>query len=305
MSKIRSKMEPPLNVVFIGCVEVSRELLKATLRIPEVEVRGVITRSASSINADFHSLKDLAAEHNVPCILAEGNKQGRLASFIQENNADCVFCFGWSYLLKPEVLTAAPMGVIGYHPAALPRNRGRHPLIWALALDLNESGSSFFVMDEEADSGPIVDQRIFQIQPNDDATDLYRKMIENATAQVADFAPRLARGDIIPKPQDASLANNWRKRGMPDGEIDFRMSTRAISCLVRALTRPYVGAHFMHHSMPFTVWACREADWPERNIEPGKVLKRDGASLLVKTFDGAVWLNEHTCAHPPEPGEYL
>ncbi|MFQ8877714.1 MAG: hypothetical protein ACLR7N_03875 [Roseburia hominis] len=40
--------------------------------------------------------------------------------------------------------------------------------------------------------------------------------------------------------------NVWRKRGKRDGEIDWRMSSRAIYNLVRALTKPYVGAHFVY-----------------------------------------------------------
>ena len=31
------------------------------------------------------------------------------------------------------------MGVVGFHPALLPNNRGRHPLIWAKALGLDKS----------------------------------------------------------------------------------------------------------------------------------------------------------------------
>lgn len=35
------------------------------------------------------------------------------------------------------------------------------------------------------------------------------------------------------------------RRGVLDGQIDWRMSSRAIYNLVRALTRPYPGAHFL------------------------------------------------------------
>jgi len=41
-------------------------------------------------------------------------------------------------------LGIAPLGVVGFHPAALPANRGRHPLIWALFLGLKKTASTFF-----------------------------------------------------------------------------------------------------------------------------------------------------------------
>ena len=57
---------------------------------------------------------------------------------------DIIFCFGWSRLIKEELLKIPKKGVVGYHPAMLPKNRGRHPLIWALALGIKTTGSTFF-----------------------------------------------------------------------------------------------------------------------------------------------------------------
>ena len=87
-----------------------------------------------------------------------------------------IFCFGWSSLLKERVLNIPPMGVIGYHPAKLPENRGRHPLIWAIALGLENSASTFFFMDKGADSGDILSQVDFNISYQDDAQSVYQKV---------------------------------------------------------------------------------------------------------------------------------
>ena len=54
--------------------------------------------------------------------------------WIKSFKPDIIFCLGWSNLLKKNILTLAPMGVLGYHPSELPKNRVRHPLISALAL---------------------------------------------------------------------------------------------------------------------------------------------------------------------------
>ena len=65
--------------------------------------------------------------------------------YVREKNADIIYCFGWSQIIKKELLEITPMGVIGFHPAALPNNRGRHPIIWALALGLNENSFDLFL----------------------------------------------------------------------------------------------------------------------------------------------------------------
>lgn len=72
-------------------------------------------------------------------------------SWIKALSPDILLCFGWSSLLKEELLRIAPMGVLGYHPAELPYNKGRHPLIWAKVLGLEETASTFFFMDQTAD----------------------------------------------------------------------------------------------------------------------------------------------------------
>jgi len=46
--------------------------------------------------------------------------------------------FGWSNLIKKELLNLTKWGVVGYHPTKLPFNKGIHPLIWTLALRLKK-----------------------------------------------------------------------------------------------------------------------------------------------------------------------
>ena len=94
------------------------------------------------------------------------------------------------------------MGVLGFHPSELPKNRGRHPLIWALALGLKKSASTFFFMDEGIDSGEILSQKIFDILSNDDAQSLYDKMSNNALQQIEEF---------LPQPKKKKLSNDQTK----------------------------------------------------------------------------------------------
>ena len=56
------------------------------------------------------------------------------------------------------------MGVVGYHPAKLPQNRGRHPIIWSLALGLKHSASTFFFIQNGVDNGDIISQHPFEIK---------------------------------------------------------------------------------------------------------------------------------------------
>lgn len=282
-----------LRVAFIGCVEFSHAALSCLMTLPGIEIAAVVTREASTINADFRSLAGLAGEIGCPVQFVTGNDQAAMAEFLGAARPDVIFCFGWSYMLKREVLDLAPHGIIGYHPAALPENRGRHPIIWALALGLDHTASTFFRMAEEADAGDIVSQVGIAITDQDDAASLYRRLISTALEQIPVFTTALAAGTLTSRPQDHSRANCWRKRSAKDGEIDWRMAPQAIYNLVRALTRPYVGAHAMVGGQAAKVWACRVGPDAAANLEPGRVLAVDGHEITVKCWQGSVVLTEH------------
>lgn len=294
-----------MRVAFIGAVKFSGETLKTVLSIKEAEVVGVVTRSPSPFSSDYASLAGLAEEHGLPCLVLDRNDQALVHRWLTGRKPDVVYCFGWSYLLGPEVLKVAPLGVIGYHPAALPRNRGRHPIIWALALGLTETASTFLFLDEGVDSGDILSQVPVSIEPDDNATTLYAKLIDVAKRQIREFTPALANGTFTRIPQDHTNANYWRKRSKADGQIDWRMSARTIHNLVRALAPPYPGAHFVWQGSEIRVWRSELVPCELANVEPGKVLKSDSSGILVKCGEDAIRLVEHECTELPCEGSYL
>lgn len=297
----------PLRVVLIGCVASSEAALRTLLALePErVQLVGLLTRSASTLNSDFVDLMPLVQARELPILLADRVDQAEQARWLAACRPDLVFVVGWSQLLRQEMLAVAPRGTIGFHPAALPANRGRHPLVWALALGLAESASSFFLMGEGADDGPLLSQYPFAIDREDTAQTLYAKLLKLVPRQITDIVEGIQAGTIRPVPQDESRANYWRKRGEADGRIDWRMPADGIYNLVRALTRPYPGAEIVVHGIPVKVWRCTVEPLAPLNAEPGKVLAVEGRSIVVKTGDRAVRLLEHELSDLPLAGEYL
>ena len=293
-----------MKIIFIGTVEFSKKCLQKILDL-NADVVGVITKRESNFNADFVDLTDVCEAHNLPVMYVDKVNSAETVEWIKSKNANIIFCFGWSHILGKDILNAVPMGVVGYHPAALPQNRGRHPLIWALALGLKETASTFFFMDEGADSGDILSQEKLGISYEDDAQSFQEKLFEVALNQITEFLPELQNGTYKRIKQDDSLASYWRKRGAKDGLIDFRMSSLAIYNLVRALTKPYVGAHLVYNGEEIKIWRINEEKCNLANIEPGKIIDIKGNAILVKCYDNAVWIVDHEFTELPEVGEYL
>lgn len=293
-----------MKIFFIGTVEFSKYALAKLIEI-KAQIVGVATKAASPFNADFADLTPLCKKASIPYKFVNNINDGEVIDWINSLHPDIVFCFGWSELLKKELLYLAPMGVIGFHPAELPKNRGRHPIIWALALGLEKTASTFFFMDEGPDSGDILSQEFIKIDYCDDARSLYSKIVETATRQIEKFVPELENATYKRIPQDHSIANTWRKRIKDDGRIDFRMSSYSIYNLVRALTKPYVGAHVVYNGEDYKVWKSRERKSEAINLEPGKILAVENNVITVKTGDGAIDLIEHDFKVMPRVGEYF
>lgn len=296
-----------LKILFIGTVEFSYDALQILID-KDFQICGVITKKTSTFNSDFKDLTPLCKENAIPFYFDANTSIKTKEEFIEECNPDVIYCFGWSYLLPNNILHSTKHGVIGFHPTLLPNNRGRHPIIWALFLGLKETGLSFFIMDESADTGDIISQQRIEIKPYDDATSLYRKIKTEGLKQIISFTNELeVNGRFSSKVvQKKNEGNNWRKRTKLDGLIDFRMHSETIYNLVRALTHPYIGAHIDCDSGEVKVWKVEISNKLfDSNYEPGKILDIVDENIVVKTYNGAIILTDHEFKKLPNIGEYL
>jgi methionyl-tRNA formyltransferase len=293
------------KILFIGTVEFSYKAL-STLIENKFEIVGILSKKESNFNSDYYDLTPLAEDNNIPIIYRTKDNKDEIISFIKSLNPDIIYCFGWSHILTKSILSIPKYGVIGFHPAELPNNRGRHPIIWALFLGLKQTASTFFIMDEGADTGDIISQEKIKII-DDNAFTLYNKIINVALKQIVSFTIELETKEVFLNKikQDKTQGNSWRKRTKQDGKIDFRMTSNAILNLVNALSSPYVGAHVEFQNQDVKIWNVRDEKSNLSNFEPGKVLEIIGNDIIVKTYDGSIRILDHEFKITPTKGEYL
>ena len=292
-----------MKILFVGSVYLSEKILEKLILINE-EIVGVVSKNESDFNSDFCDISQLAQKNNIPFYKTEDINGKTSINWIKSKIPDIIFCFGWSKLLKSEVLKIPRLGVLGYHPSLLPYNRGRHPLIWAKILGLKKTGSTFFFMDEGADTGDIISQKEFEITFEDNASTLYNKMVKLAITQVLNFLPAL-KNNSFKRIKQLEKKNYWRKRTNSDGLIDFRMDSISICNLVRALTKPYVGSHCNYTGDEIKIWEIEKGKNNSKNIEPGKVIKVYNNQIEVKTGSTSVILTKHEFYTLPKINEYL
>ena len=104
-------------------------------------------------------------------------------------------------------------------------------------------------------------------------------------------------GDYPRLPQDHEAATVCRKRGEADGLIDWAGETRVAYNLIRAITKPYPGAHtFAPGGERLTLWRAKPVHVNERQA-PGTILEVEGErAFTVATGDGALEVSEWEAA---------
>jgi len=293
-----------MRILFIGTVDFSYHVLQKLVDL-KVEITGVLTKEKSTFNSDFRDLAPICIKNSINYKYVKNINHEANIKWVRNRNPDVIFCFGWSQLLGSELLSIPPLGVIGNHPAKLPHNKGRHPLIWALCLGLKETASTFFFMDKGADTGDILSQESIKINNSDNAQSLYNKIVDVSLKQVEKFLPELESGNYNRIPQDKNAGNSWRKRSSKDGNIDWRMSAENIYNLVRGLTKPYIGAHFEYNSQNVIVWSAKKSKYGRKNNEPGKVIGLKNGQPIIKCGDNSIIIEEMEPIIDLYIGDYL
>lgn len=279
-----------MRIIFIGSSKSSKALLEKSINL-KLNVVGICTLK-KSLNYDFYDLKKTFSESNIPKYYSKDINSKLSYNWIKNKRPDIIFCFGWSQLLKKKIYSLAKIATVGFHPSELPKNRGRHPIIWSLALGLKKTASSFFLIDsEKPDTGKIISQKIIRIKENDTAKTLYRKIINQSLKQL----PKII--DIFKK--NKKIKNNklvkssyWRKRNYDDGKVDWRMSAKKIYDLSRALAKPYMHSHFIVNKKEVKILSCKIKNKKNTNIninfEPGKILLKRKKFFDVKCGEGVI-----------------
>ena len=279
-----------MRIVFIGTVDFSFHCLKTMLDI-KANVIGVFTqrREDARFNADWSDLTLLAKSQTVPVFYFKKISDSNTLDEIRKLNPDIIFVLGLSQLLSSEFIGIPALGVIGSHPALLPENRGRHPLIWSLVKGADRGGITLFYIDEGMDTGDIVMQREFQIDITHTANDLYKKIKQLASEMLSELIPLLEKGEAPRIPQDNSKATYLRKRYKNDGLIRWRGGAMKAYNLIRALTLPYVGAHTVLRGEEIKVWAAYP---PESQAVAATLDYLPGEIMSVKDGEVTVWAND-------------
>lgn len=294
-----------MRALLIGAVEGTRVAMETIAAAPGWELAGVLTLppDLAARHSDFVDLGGEARRLGAEVILARSGNGTEAVAAVERLKPDISFVVGWSQLCGEALIRAGGGRMIGYHPAPLPRLRGRAALPWTILRGEAISASSLFWLSDSVDEGPILAQRFFHVAPDETAGTLYAKHMRALRLALQDLLPQLLAGDPAGEPQDHRLATWGARRGPEDGLIDWRRPAAEIDRLVRAVTRPYPGAFTFAGSERISIWSTDlGADGRCFHAQPGQVVAHEDDRFAVSCGDGEVLrVTEHESASGGPP----
>ncbi len=216
---------------------------------------------------------------------------------IKDLKPDLIMVAGWSELVPTELLSIAPMGVIGFHPAKLPHDRGRSVLAWQIEDGYKETALTMFKYTDYPDGGDIIAQEVIPIENNDYINDILDKVDKSTYNLMKAYFPLIRKGLAVAKKQDLSEGQFRRLRGEMDSWINWDTNSDVIYNKVRAISHPYPGAIANCGEEQIKVWRAEKIETLPfgQSATPGTLVARlYDNTLVVKTRDSFIRITDYT-----------
>jgi phosphoribosylglycinamide formyltransferase-1 len=116
-----------------------------------------------------------------------------LAERVASYAPDLVVSAGFMRLAGAAFLHRFGGRYVNSHPALLPAFPGMHGARDALAYGVKVTGCTLFVVDSGVDTGPIIDQRVVPVLPDDDEAALHERIKAEERAMLVELVGRMLR----------------------------------------------------------------------------------------------------------------
>jgi methionyl-tRNA formyltransferase len=147
-------------------------------------------------------------------------------------------------IIPQEVLDLFPLGIINFHPSALPKFRGPSPIETAILEGAEPGHISFIQLDAGMDSGDIIATHQIKLDDADELTapELYRLLGEAGAPLLVETVAKVLAGTATYAEQDEAQASLSRMITKADGQLDLTKPASQLEREIRAF-RGWPGSH--------------------------------------------------------------
>ena len=258
----------------------------------EEQVVAVVTHPDEPDEGDwFESVAEIARIHRLPLFTPPSPNLPAIVETLRALAADVILSVWYRRLLGPDLLALPRVAALNLHGSLLPAYRGRAPVNWVLVNGERRTGVTLHHMAGEADAGDIVAQQAIDIEPDDTAFTLYKRMVKIGVELLLDAYPGVLAGTAQRIPQDPARATVFPRRRPEDGRVEWTWPAARIANMIRAVTHPYPGTFVGDGTGRLFLWAGAVLPDIGNGAAPGTLLEiLPSQGITVATGEGALLL---------------
>ena len=197
---------------------------------------------------------------------------------LKEVEADVMVVAAYGLILPQDVLDTPKHGCLNIHASLLPRWRGAAPIQRAIEAGDAETGVCIMQMDIGLDTGDVVSEHCYAIQPTDTANEVHDALMSlGAAAIVADLQQLKAEGRLKSVKQPEEGVTYAQKLSKEEARIDWNESAAVIERKIRAFN-PVPAAWVEYQGKPMKIW---RAEVVAQQGRAGEVLSCSSDGLII------------------------
>lgn len=143
-------------------------------------------------------LKTIASLNHVPVYQPTTLQSQMATNLIRSLKPDLGIVVAYGKMIPPIILEIPPFGMINVHPSLLPILRGPSPIQSAILNGFFETGISIMKINERMDEGPIFQQEIVRILPNDTSKSLEDRISGISVKLLCSILPSILSRSLTP-----------------------------------------------------------------------------------------------------------
>jgi methionyl-tRNA formyltransferase len=200
--------------------------------------------------------------------------------------SDVAISVNWPTLIGAEMRAAFTHGIINAHAGDLPRFRGNACPNWAILNGEEKVVLSLHQMNQDLDAGPILQKKHFSLTESTYIGDIYKFLDYAIPVGFAEALSSMENGATIFTEQSKDPLDSLRcfPRMPGDSGVNWTLSAKELSKLVRASSEPFAGAFALLNGERLIIWRARA------EIIPYPSLGVCGQVVHIDADQGEAWI---------------
>ena len=280
-----------LNLLFMGTPEISAYVFEQMI-LDGYHFVGLVAQPDHPVGRkgiiEKVPTKVIAEKYNIPVF--QPIKIRKDFSFMDNLNVDLVITLAYGQIVPQGFLDIPRFGCLNLHGSLLPKLRGASPVQTALINNEKVTGVTLMEMVAAMDAGRMYGKKEVNIEEDDNATSLFKKISEAAKDLVLELLPKYVNGELEGIPQDENEVTFCSLIKPEQEKLDLSKDILEVYGYIRGLSDE-PGAYLYLDNQKLKIFKAKIAN-DLVTAEVGTIVQADKRGLLLQCQNGQLAILE-------------